>query len=178
MTTAQEKAKKIKCLICDIDGVLTNGAILISSDGNDIKAFNSQDGMGMQMLMSAGIQLAVITTSGNDVVHHRMKQIGIHMYFTGQVDKRNAYNQLKAELNLKDEEFAYIGDDLSDLFIIEQVGLGVAVANAVRQVKTCADWQTEQKGGEGAVRELCEFILIAQNKFDSALEYYLAGTQG
>lgn len=134
------KAKKIKCLICDVD-VLSDGLLYIDNHGNELKTFHVQDGMGLKLLMAIGIDVAVITTARNEVVDHRMKQLGISHYFKGQVDKRDAYIKLKALLNLNDDEFAYVGDDLPDLPIIQQVGLGVAVANAMRQVKEFADWQ-------------------------------------
>lgn len=174
MNNLLEKAKKIQCVICDIDGVLTDGLLYIDNHGNEQKAFNIQDGMGLKLLMAAGIEVAVITTSVNAVVDHRMQQLGIRYYFKGQVDKRSAYQQLKKQLNLNDEVFAYIGDDLPDLAIIQQVGFGVAVANAVNQVKEFAVWHTQAHGGRGAVRELCDFILHAQNKQDEALHRYLA----
>jgi len=173
MNELLQKAKKIKCLICDVDGVMTNGLLYIDNNGNELKSFHVQDGMGLKFLMAAGIEVAVITTSRNAVIDHRMQQLGITHYYKGQVDKRDAYQQLKKVLGFQDDEFAYAGDDLPDLPIIQQVGLGVAVANAVRQVKEFADWQTEKEGGNGAIRELCDLILNAQNKTDLALEGYL-----
>ena len=173
MNDILEKAKKIKCVICDVDGVLTDGLLYIDNYGNEQKAFNVQDGMGLKLLMSAGIDVAVITTSRNAVIEHRMQQLGIQYYFKGQVDKRHAYQQLKSQLHLSDDAFAYIGDDLPDLAIIRQVGLGVAVSNAMPQVKEFALWQTTAHGGRGAVREVCDFILKAQNKEDEALDRYL-----
>lgn len=169
-----EKAKKIQCLICDVDGVLTDGLLYIDNYGNEQKAFNVQDGMGLKLLMAAGIEVAVITTSCNAVIEHRMQQLGIRHYFKGQVDKRASYQQLKSLLKLNDEAFAYIGDDLPDVAIIQQVGFGAAVANAVNQVKEFAIWHAQLHGGRGAVRELCDFILHAQNKQDEALNKYLA----
>ena len=168
-----EKAKKIKCVICDIDGVLTDGLIYLDNHGNELKAFHIQDGMGLKLLMAVGIEVAVITTSRNAVIDHCMHQLNIQHYFKGQVDKRNAYQQLKTKLALDDEAFAYIGDDLPDIDIIRQVGLGVAVANAVNQVKEFAVFHTEAHGGRGAVREVCDFILNAQHKLDDALKGYL-----
>lgn len=173
MNEILEKARKIKCVICDVDGVLTDGLLYIDNYGNEQKAFHVQDGMGLKLLMSAGIEVAVITTSRNAVIEHRMQQLGIRYYFKGQVDKRASYQQLKDQLNLSDDVFAYIGDDLPDLAIIQQVGLGVAVANAVNQVKEFAHWQTHANGGRGAVREVCDFILAAQNKQVEALNKYL-----
>lgn len=174
MKELMEKAKKIKCVICDVDGVLTDGCLYLDQMGNELKAFHVQDGMGLKLLMSAGIQVAVITTSKNPIIDHRMKQLGIELYFQGQVEKLTAYHQIKANLGLAPEEFAYIGDDLPDLPIIQQVGLGVAVANAVAQVKEFAIWHTQQPGGKGGVREVCDFILHAQNKFEQALTGYFA----
>lgn len=169
-----EKAKKIRCVICDIDGVLTDGLLYLDNNGNEQKAFHVQDGMGLKLLMAAGIDVAVITTSCNAVIEHRMKQLGIRHYFKGQVDKRHAYQQLKTALHLEDEHFAYVGDDLPDIAIIRQVGLGVAVANAMAEVKASAIWQTNLHGGRGAVREVCDFILKAQNKQNEALDHYLS----
>ena len=168
-----EKAKQVKCLICDIDGVLTDGLLHIASDGTETKSFNVQDGMGLKLLLACGIEVAVITTANNDVVDLRMKQLGIRCYFKGQVDKRQAYDKLKSDLNLSDGDFAYIGDDLPDLPVIQQVGFGVAVANAVKEVKEYADWITQNSGGRGAVRELCDLILTATSKQASALTHYL-----
>ena len=173
MNDQLEKAKKIQCLICDVDGVLTDGLLYIDNTGNEQKTFHVQDGMGLKLLMAVGIQVAVITTSRNGVIDHRMQQLGVQHYFKGQVDKRQAYQQLKSELQLEDEAFAYIGDDLPDLAIIQQVGLGVAVANAVKQVKACADMQTHMQGGRGAVREVCDLILSAQDLEQQALAAYL-----
>lgn len=174
MNDLLEKARKIKCVICDIDGVLTDGLLYIDNHGNELKAFNIQDGMGLKLLMAAGIDVAVITTSRNAVIEHRMQQLGITHYFKGQVDKRDAYQQLKSRLGLTDAAFAYVGDDLPDLPIIRQVGFGVAVANAVAQVKEFATWHTKAHGGRGAVREVCDFILNAQHKLEDALNGYLA----
>jgi len=168
-----ERAKKIKCLITDVDGVLTDGLLYLDNFGNELKSFNVQDGMGLKLLMSVGIEVAVITTSRSDVIDHRMQQLGIKLYHKAQVDKRDAYQQIKKTLGFEDEEFAYIGDDLPDLPLIKQVGLGVAVANALAQVKEYADWHTINTGGRGAVRELCELILNAQNKADLAITNYL-----
>lgn len=174
MTVLREQAKKIRCVICDVDGVLTDGLIYLDNHGNELKAFNIQDGLGLKLLMAAGIEVAVITTSRNAVIDHRMQQLGIQHYFKGQFDKRSAYEQLKAKLGFNDDVFAYIGDDLPDIPIIRQVGLGIAVANAMAQVKKFATWHTQASGGRGAVREVCDFILNAQNKQDKALGDYLA----
>jgi len=168
-----EKAKQIKCVISDVDGVLTDGLAYIDNQGNELKAFNIQDGMGLKLLMHAGIEVAIITTSLQPIIDKRMQQLGIQYYFTGQIDKQSAYQQLKDRLSLPDTAFAYIGDDLPDLAIIQQVGLGIAVSNAVREVKECAAWETTAHGGRGAVREVCDLILYAQDKLQLALNNYL-----
>ncbi|CAM2794014.1 3-deoxy-D-manno-octulosonate 8-phosphate phosphatase [Legionella steigerwaltii] len=168
-----ERAKNIKCLICDLDGVLTDGLLYIDNHFNELKTFHIQDGVGLKLLMAAGIEVAVITGSRNAVVDHRMQQLGIVHYSKDQLDKQETYRQLKNKLNLQDEHFAYIGDDLPDAPIMQQVGLSVAVANAVHQIKEIAMWQTALPGGRGAVRELCDLILNAQNKMDLAIAGYL-----
>lgn len=174
MQTVIEKAKQIKCVICDIDGVLTDGLIYIDNHANELKTFHIQDGFGLKLLMSAGIEVAIITGSVNAVIEHRMKQLDIQHYFKGQIRKQIAYEVLKNRLNLTDEQFAYIGDDLPDLVVMQQVGLSIAVANAVKQVKEQADWQTELPGGRGGVREACDLILNAQGAMKSALDAFLA----
>lgn len=173
MNQLLEKAKQIKCVICDVDGVLTEGFLHIDNHGNELKTFHVQDGMGLKFLMAAGIEVAVITTSVNAVIDHRMNQLGIKRYYKGQVDKRQAYQQLKQDLGLEDCQFAYIGDDLPDLPLIQTVGFGVAVANAVPLVHQSACWQTSLPGGKGGVREVCDFILLAQDKTELALQEYL-----
>jgi len=174
MSQLADKIKAIQCVITDVDGVLTDGLLYLDNHGNELKAFHVQDGMGLKFLMHAGIEVAVITTSVNAVIDHRMKQLGITHYFKAQVDKRAAYAELKTRLNLPNEAFAYIGDDLPDLPLIKQVGLGVAVANAVQEVKECADWETTLPGGRGGVREVCDLILTTQGKLDAALQGYLS----
>lgn len=169
-----QKALKIKCLISDVDGVLTNGELIIDNHGNELKKFNALDGMGLKLLMCADIHVAVITTSRNAVIDHRMEQLGIRHYFKGQVEKLSAFKTLKETLSLNDEECAYIGDDLPDLPLIQRVGLGIAVANAVSLVKHHADWVTEKEGGFGAVREVCDLLLQVKQCQNLALERYLA----
>jgi 3-deoxy-D-manno-octulosonate 8-phosphate phosphatase (KDO 8-P phosphatase) len=175
MTELIDKAREIQCLLCDVDGVLTDGCIYIDNHGNEQKKFNVQDGMGLKLLMAAGLHVGVITTSRAPLLDHRMQQLGITNYFTGQVEKLTAYEALKLKLQLPDSAFAYVGDDLPDLAILKRVGLSISVANAVPEVKEFAAWVTEQSGGKGAVREVCDFILNAQRKKDIALQRYFSG---
>lgn len=172
MTELIAKAQKVQCLICDCDGVLTDARVYIDNFGNELKMFNLQDGMGLKLIMAAGIEVAVITTSRSALIDHRMKQLGITHYYKGQVEKLSAYEAIKAKLGLPDTAFAYIGDDLPDIGIIQRVGMGIAVGNAVPQVKEFACWTTQGTGGNGAVREVCDYILNAQHKLDVALQGY------
>ena len=169
-----QKAKNIKCLISDVDGVLTDGSLYFDAHGNELKMFNVQDGMGLKLLMSAGIHVAIITTATTAIIDHRMKQLGVKHYFKGCIDKRNAFETLKKELHLTNEMCAYIGDDLPDIPIIQQVAIGIAVSNALIDVKESACFVTQKEGGRGAVREVCDILLKAQEKQKMALEHYLA----
>lgn len=168
-----EKAKKIRAVICDVDGVLTNGTIFMTAEGTECRAFHVHDGMGLKFLMASGIHVAVITTSRVSVIDHRMRQLGIQHYYRGQVSKVAAYEDLKQKLQMKDEAFAYIGDDLPDWEIMKQVGLSVAVADAVPQIRQLANWTTTNKGGAGAVRELCDALLTLNETGEEALKHYL-----
>lgn len=166
------KAKLIKCLICDVDGVLTDGTLYVDNNGHSIKAFHVHDGMGLKLLMASGIEIAIITTSTSQSIDYRMEELGIKHFFKGCQEKVSAFAQLKAQFGFQDHEFAYIGDDLPDLPIIKQVGFGVSVQNGINEVKEFAHFVTTKNGGNGAVREVCDFILYAQDKHASALEKY------
>ena len=174
MQEIQNKAQKIRCLICDFDGVMTDGRILIDNQGNEFKAFNLQDGFGIKLLQAADIEVAIITGSRQTVIDHRIKQLNIKYLYRDTINKQKAYSDLKSTLGLQDEEIAYIGDDLPDLAIMQKVGLSIAVANAVKQIKENANWQTKRKGGQGAIREACDFILEAQGCLNEALQRFLS----
>ncbi len=160
--TTNARAKKIKLVICDVDGVLTDGKIIYDDLGKESKNFNVQDGLGLVLLKKYGIQTAIISARASKVVAHRAKDIGIEHVVTGAFPKLAAYDQLVKKLNVKDSEVCFIGDDLPDLAIMKRVGLAVAVSNAVAQVKRVAHDTTRKRGGEGAVREVVEKILKAQ----------------
>ncbi len=169
-----DKAKKIRCFISDVDGVLTDGLIFIDNTGNELKSFNIQDGFGIKLLQAAGIEVVIITGSKNQVIDERMRQLGITNYFTGKTNKQSAFDEVKRRLNLSNDEIAYIGDDLPDLPIMKQVGFSISVANAVSMVKENSDWCTDFNGGRGGVRQACDFILKSQNLLDIALNRYLS----
>lgn len=167
------KAKKVRCLICDLDGVLTDCRVFIDNSGNEYKGFNIQDGLGIKLLQKSGVEVAIITGSNQELVQFRRSQLNIQHFYPGSINKQKAFDDLKAKLNLSNEEFAYIGDDLPDLMIMKQVGLSIATANAVRLVKEAADWHTELSGGHGAVREACDLIIQAQGTLSKSLEKFL-----
>lgn len=173
MTTIIEKAHAIKLVIFDVDGVLTDGRIYLSDSGHEFKAFHAQDGMGIKMLLKAGLEVAIITARTSKLVAKRMSELGISRVYQGQYPKDNAYNELKASLTLDHGEIAYVGDDLPDLPLIRRSGLGIAVANAAPFVLEHADYRTQHLGGVGAVREVAEMILNAQNKLDSVNSSFL-----
>lgn len=171
--TATQKAKTIKVAIFDVDGVLTDGKIYFTDNGMEYKAFHSHDGMGMKMLLRSNIQIAIITARNSQLVTRRMNELGVKHVYQGQEDKLQAYEHLKQTLNLIDTDIAYTGDDLNDLGLIRRSGLGITVPNASPIVQQHADWCTTRHGGAGAVREVCEFILAAQNQLDSLCEQYM-----
>lgn len=174
MNQFNEKAKAIKLLIVDVDGVLTAGHLIYNEHGVHLKAFHVHDGLGLQLLKKSGIKIAAITTCVAKLNQTRLEALGFDEVFLGQKDKRAAYQQLADKYQLRDEQIAYMGDDLPDLANIRRAGLGVVPANAVPTLKTYADWQTSKRGGDGAVRELCEQLMQAQGTFDKLVETYLS----
>ena len=173
MQEVVEKAKRIKLMVFDVDGVLTNGQLFFTEDGTELKAFNSLDGHGIKMLHQAGIETAIITGRTSKLVIKRAKDLGVTHLYQGREDKLQALQELLSESPLSLEDVAYAGDDLPDLGAIRAAGLGIAVANAHPFVQKNADWQTTLSGGNGAAREICDFILEAQGQLKALLEAYL-----
>lgn len=172
-TTFIEKAKKVRLLIADVDGVLTSGSLVYNNHGSEIKEFSVHDGLGMKLLKASGVHLAIITAKKSQAVTIRMQDLNIQHVYQGQSSKLAAYEDLKQKLNLQDEEIAYIGDDLPDLPLLLRVGLPVSVPNAPRIIHEHVAFVTELAGGQGAVRELCELIMKAQDTYDSIIASYL-----
>lgn len=168
----QDKLKKIKVLILDVDGVLTDGGIIIDSNGVETKRFDVQDGFGLVFWKKCGFKSAIISARQSAVVAHRAKDLQIDKVFVGAYPKINSYEALIKEWSFKDEEVCFIGDDVADLGILKRVGFSAAVANAVFEVKSVVQYVTFQKGGEGAVREIIELILKAQGKWTPQLYEY------
>lgn len=172
MTELRERASRIRLVIFDVDGVLTDGSLYLGDDGQEYKAFNSRDGHGMVLLQESGIRLAVITGRTSNVVQTRMESLGVSDIFQGYRHKLPAYEQLKQRHTLTDEQIAYVGDDVIDLPVMRRVGLAIAVADADPRVRELAHWRTTAPGGRGAAREVCEFILDAQGHLEPLLASY------
>ena len=157
------KASKIKLLICDIDGVFSDGRIYLGNQGEELKAFHTKDGFGIKSLVSNDIQVAVITGRHSKIVESRMQSLSVEHIYQGQENKLLAFNELKRKLMLENYEIAYIGDDSPDIPVMECVGLAVATFDAHPLVKRLADYQTNMLGGFGAVRELTDLIMLSQD---------------
>jgi 3-deoxy-D-manno-octulosonate 8-phosphate phosphatase (KDO 8-P phosphatase) len=171
--TILNKAKAIKLLVLDVDGVLTDNTLYFSNHGNDIKGFNAADGLGMQMLQRTGVGIAIVTGLQSVMVSMRAKQLGIEHVTQNCKDKLARLGELKAQFNADYTQIAYAGDDFPDLAAIRQAGLGITVANGHPYIAQHADWQTQTQGGHGAVREICELIMQAQGTLQAVWESYL-----
>jgi len=167
-----KKAAQIKLVIFDVDGVLTDSSLFIGDDGQEYKAFNSKDGLGMKLLQQSGIPIGIITARRSNVVKIRMQSLGIEHLYQGQQEKLPAFEKLLGKLSLDAAEVAYVGDDLIDLPIMIRCGFAIAVADAHSRVIEQAHWVTENGGGRGAAREVCELIMAGQGTLDSAIQKY------
>lgn len=167
-----EKAKNIKLLILDVDGVLTDAKLFFDEQGKEYKAFNARDGLGIKLLQKSGIQVAVISGRASRPVALRMQMLGIDLVYLGQTDKGQAFKEIIAKAGCAPDQAAHVGDDLIDLPVLIQVGLAIAVQDASELILPYVDWQTRLPGGQGAVREVCDFILLAQGKMDAIVESF------
>lgn len=173
LATLTEKAKKLKLLILDVDGVLTDGKLFFDNEGNEYKSFHARDGHGIKLLRQTGVEVAVISGRKSNSVALRMKNLGIEHVYQGHEHKKAAFYEIIKKLGITPEQAAHVGDDLLDLPIMIRVGMAIAVADANFAVKQHADWCTTLPGGQGAVREVCDFIMQAQGRFDEVLNSYL-----
>lgn len=164
------RAKQIKLMIFDVDGVLTDGSIIMGDNGEEYKAFHSRDGHGMRLLQYTGVEIAIITGRTSNVVEHRMANLGVKYVFQGQKVKLPAFEELIKQLKLKPEQCAYVGDDWVDIAIMKRVGLSIAVQDADDLVKQHAHWVTPAKGGKGAARQVCELIMEGQGTLQDQIE--------
>ncbi len=173
-TLLLKKAKAIRLVICDVDGVLSNGKVYFGNENEELKSFNIKDGLGIKQLLNNGIQVAIITGRESNIVARRSKELGITHVYQGKKDKVFNYEKILVDLNLKPEQVAHIGDDLPDIPLMNRSGLGICVSDAHCFVKQNADWSTQSIGGNGAVRELSDLLLHSQNKLENILIDYLS----
>ena len=164
---------KIKLLLLDVDGVMTDGRIIYDNDGGETKAFDVKDGHGLKLVQRAGIQVGIITGRQSAIVTRRATELGIDLVYQGVKDKRLPFNEILEKLSLTPEEVAYVGDDIVDLPVMRQVGFAATVADAMDDVKLYADMVTKRSGGRGAFREICDFLLKESGRWPSVtLRYF------
>ncbi len=164
----ETKFKQTKLLICDIDGVFSDGRIYLGNDNEEYKAFHTRDGFGIKAIINAGYQVAVITGRKSNIVEKRMSSLGIQHIYQGQEDKTIALQTIMNDCQCNLSEVAYIGDDVPDQAVMEKVGLAIGVADSHPIITQLCHYQTQMKGGFGAVREVCDTLLQVHNKLDSA----------
>ena len=167
-----DKARRIKIFIVDIDGVMTDGRIIYSIYGDELKFFDVTDGFGITLLRRAGIKSLIITAKKSKIVKMRAKDMKVAKAYQGYMDKLKPFNHALRKFKVIPEEVCFIGDDLIDIPVLKRVGFAVAVSNAVDEVKEQAHYVTSKSGGRGAVREVCDLILKAQGKWDLATAQY------
>lgn len=167
MMTGKERARKIKMIIMDVDGTLTDGTLIVLPDGEELKSYHVKDGTGILLAQLAGLKTAIITGKVSKSLEKRAKKLKIKEIYQGILDKKKVLCQILAKNKLNADEIAYIGDDLGDLEVIKTVGLAAAVADAHPEIKRQSHFICRASGGKGAVREFIEFILEAQNKWET-----------
>nr|WP_102031392.1 3-deoxy-manno-octulosonate-8-phosphatase KdsC [Candidatus Photodesmus katoptron] len=159
-------AKQIELLVCDIDGVFSNGLIYMSNNFEEIKTFHARDGYGVKLLMNIGVEIAIITTRQSKIVEERMKDLGIVHVYQGRDNKLETYQSICKKLNLDSTKIGYVGDDLTDLPVMQKVALSICVADGHPLLAKHANYITKMKGGYGAIREVCDLILQSRNKLN------------
>ena len=160
------KASKIKAVVFDVDGVLTDGSLTFDENGKEYKTFNAKDGQGIVMLNKTGFITAIITARQNGTVRYRFKNLGMTKLYEGCKNKIAALNDFMQEFSLKAEEIAYMGDDLPDICVLKKVGMPCCPSDAVDEVQKYAKFISSKNGGRGAVREMCDFILKSTEKYE------------
>lgn len=167
-----QRATRVRLVIFDVDGVLTDGRLILGDDGQEYKAFNSRDGHGLRMLQDSGVMVAIITGRESRVVANRMRELGIERVYQGRRNKLPALTELLSDVQLPAEAVAYVGDDVVDLPVMVRVGLAIAVGDAHPHVKQHAHWVTQAHGGRGAAREVCELLMQAHGTLEACLRAY------
>ena len=168
----KDKIKKIRLILMDVDGVLTDESIGYGPFSDELKIFNIKDGLGIKLAQSAGLAVGIISSRSSEALKIRAYELGIEVVYQGQKNKIDAYQQIKKELYVSDEQIAYIGDDLPDLEILRVVGFSVAVKNACEEVKNIVDFITNKSGGKGAIRDVIELILREQGKWEQVINSF------
>jgi 3-deoxy-D-manno-octulosonate 8-phosphate phosphatase (KDO 8-P phosphatase) len=168
----QERAAKVKLLLLDVDGVLTDGRIIMDHKGREIKAFNVRDGHGLRLLKEAGIEVAILTGRSSPVVQKRADDLGILWVRQGIHDKVGAYQEIARKMGITDDEACFIGDDLVDIPLLKRVGIPIVVADGAPEAKRFARYVTQSSGGKGAVREVCDLLLQAHGTWEAVLRRY------
>ena len=168
----ETKIRRVQCLIMDVDGVLTDGRVIIDDLGNESKHFNVRDGHGIKLLLRTGIAVMLLTGRTSRVVEHRARELGIEEVHQGAKNKVEVLDAIMKHRNLEREEIAYIGDDIVDVPVFHRVGFSVAVADACEDAVQHADYVTRHKGGKGAVREVCELILKVKEQWNEVVTRY------
>lgn len=172
MNRLRKVAREIQLLVLDVDGVLTDGSLMYGNDGEVIKVFNTLDGHGLKLLARNGVELAIISGRSSGMLEKRANDLGIKHLIMGREDKKTALIALLEQLKIDAQNAAYVGDDLPDLGAVLHAGIGIATANAHPALKARADWVTAIKGGKGAVREVCDFILECKGLMDEIIEQH------
>jgi 3-deoxy-D-manno-octulosonate 8-phosphate phosphatase (KDO 8-P phosphatase) len=168
----EAKLAKIKLLLLDVDGIMTDGRIIFDNQGNELKAFDVKDGHGLKMVQRAGIKIGIITGRKSEVVARRAAELGIEILYQKALTKLDPYREILAAEGLTDEQVAYMGDDVVDLPILRRVGFSATVADAVPDVLPLVDYVTQRAGGRGAVREVCDMLIKASGQWDQLTERY------
>jgi 3-deoxy-D-manno-octulosonate 8-phosphate phosphatase (KDO 8-P phosphatase) len=173
LTSIERRAARIKLLLMDCDGVLTDGRLWLTEDGDEQKSFNTQDGLGLSLLHHAGIKSGIISGRTAKAVTRRAEELGVEFVRQGDPDKIEAFEQVLEQAGVDENEVAFVGDDLTDIPIMKRAELSVAVADAVEETRSVAHYVTRAKGGQGAVREVIELILKSQGQWTDVTEKYL-----
>jgi 3-deoxy-D-manno-octulosonate 8-phosphate phosphatase (KDO 8-P phosphatase) len=173
--TAAERAARVRLLVLDVDGVLTDGRLYFGAHGEALKAFDVRDGHGIKLLQQAGIEVALLTARTSEIVAARARELGLAHVRQGRSDKLAAFRELAAAVGCEPPACGYMGDDWLDLPVLAHAGLAATVADAADEVKAVAHWIAPAPGGRGAVRQLAEFVLRAQGRYDAALAQHARG---
>ena len=173
LASVERRASRIKLLLMDCDGVLTDGRLWLLEDGDEHKSFNTHDGLGLSLLHRAGLKSGIISGRSSQAVTRRAEELGIEFVRQGDPEKMEAFEQVLRQAGVDEDEVAFVGDDLTDIPLMRRAELAVAVADAVEETQSAAHYVTRAKGGHGAVREVVEIILKSQGRWNDLVDEYL-----